>query len=66
MAKVYLIVFVNFLPEGFPDDTMKDLTKVLSNNRDVDAIKMNQFNQEGIFIFCIASLYHVIEFVDTT
>ena len=45
---------------------MWELTKVLSNNRAVDAMKMNQFNQVGIFIFGVASLYRVIEVVDTT
>ena len=45
---------------------MSELTKVLPNNRDVNAIKMNQFNRDdGIFIAFLASLYHLIEYVGT-
>ena len=55
-----------FLPAELADETMSELTKVLPNNRDVDAIKMNQFNRDdGIFIAFLASLYHLIEYVGT-
>ena len=55
-----------FLPAALADETMSELTKVLPNNRDVDAIKMNQFNRDdGIFIAFLASLYHLIEYVGT-
>ena len=53
--------FKIFLPEGFPDDTTSELTKVLSNNTDVEAIKINQFTRDdGIFILFLASLSFLI------